>query len=546
MCDVSSIEKRAECVKDLPGRTGMPFERSFRCGTGKTAVVTDVVQFYKGRFTMTITGNIRTNWKRILFSFITGLITVLVFSACSPLYAFNPWDDSNCFFTVGRAIINGRVPYRDIYEQKGPLLYFIHALAALVSSRSFLGVYFIQTVICAVTHYCSIKIASLYTQVTSRLMILSVPLMMLLYSVNAYYYGDSAEEMLLPFFAVSLYIVLRSFKENSLPGKKETVIIAIGSAWAFWIKYTLCGFFLGTVIIFLVNSIRKKQFKKLLELTLTFIITFLAAAIPILIYFAANNALGDLFTSYFYNNIFLYKNVNETIPLTGVVPYAILVTAFKLRDNPYLIVMLLISVIFFIAKKRYAELLAYMTLFFFTIVFIFNGSFIGFYYIFAVAVFTLPALAGIEVFCSAFRINKAVIIPLSAVLAAMAFFFSIATSNISAKKADYPQFVFADYIKDYPGATLLEYDFMDQGFYTAAGIVPSEKFFCALNIDSAYDEARLSKETAISEHRVDFVVTKNHFYNLDGYEPVASMNYTGKDFNNYNGTDAYYLYKRVP
>lgn len=511
----------------------------------KTATVSYVVQFYKGRFTMTITGNIRTNWKRILFSFITGLITVLLFSACSPLYAFNPWDDSNCFFTVGRAIISGSVPYRDIYEQKGPLLYFIHALAALISSKTFLGVYFIQVINCSVAHFFSIKIASLYTQVTSRLMILSVPLMMLLYSVNAYYYGDSAEEMLLPFFAVTLYIVLRSIKEDALPGKAETAVIAIGSAWAFWIKYTLCGFFLGTVIVFLVFSIRKKQFRKLLKLSLVFIIVFLVAAIPILLYFAANRALGDLFTSYFYNNIFLYKNVNESIPLTGVIPYAILVTVFKLMDNPYLIVMLLISVVFFIAKKRFAELLAFMTLFFFTIVFIFNGSFVGFYYIFAVAAFTLPALAGIEVFCSRFRIGKAVIIPLSAGLAVLAFVFSIATSSISKKKNDYPQFVFAEYMKDYSDATLLEYDFMDQGFYTTAGIVPSEKFFCALNIDAAYDEARLSKEVAVKERRTDFVVTKNHFYKLDGYELVAAKEYTGKDFNNNIGTDAYYLYKKT-
>lgn len=495
---------------------------------------------------MTISSKIRTNWKMILFSFIVGLITVLFFSACSPLYAFNPWDDANCFFTVGRGIVRGLVPYRDIYEQKGPLLYFIHALAALISSKSFLGVYLIQAINCSIAHYCSIKIASLYTQVTSRLMILSVPLMMLLYSVNAYYYGDSAEEMLLPFFAVTLYIVLKSIKEKTLPGKTETAVIAVGSAWAFWIKYSLCGFFLGAVIIFLVFSIREKQFKKLLKLILVFIIAFFVTAAPILIYFAVNHALGDLFTAYFYNNIFLYKNVNESIPLTGVIPYSILVTAFKLMDNPYLLVTFLISVVFFIAKKKYAELLAYMSLFFFTIVFVFNGSFVGFYYIFAVAAFTLPALAGIEVFFSKLKIGKAVVIPLSVALAALAFFFSIATSSISKKKTDYPQFVFAGYMKDCPDATLLEYDFMDQGFYTAAGIVPSEKFFCTLNIDAAYTVAQTSKETAIRERRVEFVVTKNHCYDLDGYERIASMNYTGKDFNNYTGTDAYYLYKRVP
>lgn len=501
--------------------------------------------FLEGRFTMTIISNIKANWKRIILSLGVGLITVLIFSACSPLCVFNPWDDANCFLTLGRSIANGLVPYRDIYEQKGPLLYFVHALAALISSKTFLGVYFIQAIICAIAHYYSIKIASLYTQVTGRLLILSVPLTMLLYSVNAYYYGDSAEEMILPIFAITLYIVLKSIKEESLPSISETAFIAVGTACAFWIKYTLCGFFLGTVIFFLIYSIRKKIFKKLAKLILVFVVAFVLSAIPILIYFAANHALGDLFTAYFYNNIFLYKNVEDAIPLTGAIPYALIITVLKLINNPYLIVMLLLSVIFFITKKRFTELAAYMTLFFFTIVFIFQGSFIGFYYIFAVASFTFPALAGIELFCSRFRINKAVIIPVSAVLTVVAFFFSIATSNISKKKNDYPQFVFAEYIKDYPDATLLEYDFMDQGFYTAAGIIPSEKYFCSLNIDSILDEARIAKEDAVRNQRVDFIVTRNHAYDWNGYELVNAMNYTGKDFNYNIGTDTYYLYKRA-
>ena len=68
---------------------------------------------------------------------ISATVTITVVSACSPLFPFNPWDDANCFFTLGRGIIHGLVPYRDLYEQKGPLLYFIYALAALISEKSF-------------------------------------------------------------------------------------------------------------------------------------------------------------------------------------------------------------------------------------------------------------------------------------------------------------------------------------------------------------------------------------------------------------------------
>ena len=38
----------------------------------------------------------------------------------------------------------GVVPYRDLYEQKGPLLYALYALAYPVSHRSFFGVWLME------------------------------------------------------------------------------------------------------------------------------------------------------------------------------------------------------------------------------------------------------------------------------------------------------------------------------------------------------------------------------------------------------------------
>ena len=71
-------------------------------------------------------------------------LMLLFASQCSPLYPINLWDDANCLLTVGRVMRRGGVLYRDIYEQKGPLLYLIHALAACVSDTSFYGVYALE------------------------------------------------------------------------------------------------------------------------------------------------------------------------------------------------------------------------------------------------------------------------------------------------------------------------------------------------------------------------------------------------------------------
>ena len=75
------------------------------------------------------------------------------------------------------------------------------------------------------------------------------------------------------------------------------------------------------------------------------------------------------------------------------------------------------------------------------------------------------------------------------------------------KKEDMPQFQFAEIISQTPDATLLNYDFLDGGFYTTTGIVPNCKTFCGTNLDIA--ELQNLQIKYIQNGLCDFVVTKN-------------------------------------
>ena len=66
-----------------------------------------------------------TNVRILSLAFICSLLFITICSKSSFLYPMNDWVDTQCFFTVGKAMVNGKVLYADIYEQKGPLLYFL-------------------------------------------------------------------------------------------------------------------------------------------------------------------------------------------------------------------------------------------------------------------------------------------------------------------------------------------------------------------------------------------------------------------------------------
>ena len=77
------------------------------------------------------------------------LIAIIFISICSKssfLYPLNNWDDANSFFTMGKGMANGLMIYKDLFEQKGPLLYLIHAIAYLISNDTFLGVFIFEVI----------------------------------------------------------------------------------------------------------------------------------------------------------------------------------------------------------------------------------------------------------------------------------------------------------------------------------------------------------------------------------------------------------------
>ena len=93
---------------------------------------------------------------------VASIFTLLICSKNSPLYPYNDWVDGNAFFTMGKGMFNGKVPYKDLFEQKGPLLYLIYGIGYLISHDTFLGVYLLEVISYTIFGYFLFKIARTY------------------------------------------------------------------------------------------------------------------------------------------------------------------------------------------------------------------------------------------------------------------------------------------------------------------------------------------------------------------------------------------------
>ena len=145
-----------------------------------------------------IQGDSKLTGSELVFLISAAAVTITVVSACSPLYPFNPWDDVNVFFDLGRGIIHGKVPYRDLFDHKGPLLHFIYALAALISERSFTGIWLVECITASVYSVFSWKIVKLFAD-TKKHNIFLMPLFLgIIYSMGIFNFGGNAEELCFP------------------------------------------------------------------------------------------------------------------------------------------------------------------------------------------------------------------------------------------------------------------------------------------------------------------------------------------------------------
>ena len=247
---------------------------------------------------------------------------LLVCSKNSPLYPMNDWVDVNCFFTVGRGMRHGLTPYLDLYEQKGPLLYAVFALAAWISETSFLGVFLIEAACFAAFLYFSGRTAEVLSGnplafgLTAAGLGIGIPLS------PAFSHGGSAEELFLPVFAVSLYTVLKAMHERRPLTVGQAVLLGACAAAALWTKYTFCGLYAGLGIAAVVWDCADYRGKNLIRMGACALAGAALLTAAVLARYALAGALPALWQVYFVDNLTQYsQNIrggNYPMPLPNL------------------------------------------------------------------------------------------------------------------------------------------------------------------------------------------------------------------------------------
>ena len=222
---------------------------------------------------------VASNWYYWFLALISFVFVLLFSRATSPLYAYVGYDAA-IFKQMGMVILKGKTIYLDYFDNKGCLLYFIHALCLWLGGDFIIMIF--QAISLTVTLILLDKIISLYKEGASRLYVLLAGLVLLLCFYEG---GDLTEEWSLPFICYPLYKFLKSYKEDKPLIARDLYFVGLCFGVIAFLRINNAVPFCGFLLCLFIGYLWKKQWKEFIINALVFVGGVLTITIPCFLYF---------------------------------------------------------------------------------------------------------------------------------------------------------------------------------------------------------------------------------------------------------------------
>ena len=199
------------------------------------------------------------------------------------------------------------MPYRDSFDHKGPLIYFINYLGNCISA--YRGVFVIELLMLTVTFAFWYKLARL---VCGNAILSAISACCGIYLCYGYFEGGNfTEEYALLFISISLYIFVEYLLLDAEENKK------------LYLKITICGFCMGAVCMLRINMIAvwivfciaiairtliNKNPGLFVRFIACFLIGTLICVLPFCMWLAVNGCFGDFIDVYLGFNMMYSKS----------------------------------------------------------------------------------------------------------------------------------------------------------------------------------------------------------------------------------------------
>lgn len=271
----------------------------------------------------------------------------------SPLYLNNPFwwmGDSGIFQEFGLLILDGGTPYVDIFDHKGPILFFVQALGLWIN-RAW-GLMLLQIISLFATMVCWKEILSLLK--VEGLCSYIILLLILFFLFSYYERGNLCEEWSLPYLSYVFYLFLRYCIGGRKISSIEYWISGFCLGMIFFIRANNAVPLIGFLLYFLFKRIIDKDMVLFADL-LKMVFGFLIVTIPTVsfYYFKAGwtGVEEMIYGTFLFNFDYVTKSIDlgtwkNIIYYSSIVTFLVLTILLFRKEQKILYIMLLMSYLF--------------------------------------------------------------------------------------------------------------------------------------------------------------------------------------------------------
>lgn len=276
-----------------------------------------------------------------LFVVAGTLCVLLPMSPLNTRYIIN--RDSGVFLYVGWRILNGELPYRDVWDHKPPVIFYIDALGLAIANGSRWGVWVLEFLSLSFAAFVGYKVIQKALGTIPAVLSTLLWLLTLVFLIQG---GNLTTEYTLSLQFATLWLVTTTLEKPTFHYWRWFFIGLIG-AMAFFTKQTTIGIWVTAILVLIINRVKLRKVKELAFESLYFFGGVVAVCIFWIVFFALQGGLAEFLDAAFFYNFIYSSSVTDfadrILPVTkGIAPLTT-VGLLQIAGVGYILGLLLIS-----------------------------------------------------------------------------------------------------------------------------------------------------------------------------------------------------------
>jgi hypothetical protein len=220
--------------------------------------------------------------------FIILLVFLVLGILSNPLFSY-PGRDGGIFLYIGSLILKGKIPYIDVWENKGPLVFYINALGLFLTKGSRWGGWLIEFLF----FFCAAYIGhAVIKKLMGSIPALIGTFIWITAAGKVLQGGNFSEEYSLPFSFMAIFFYLESLERPR--NKYYSLLIGVSMGANILLRPNNISVQAAIVGAYFIAAIISKDWRLFLQRALLIVTGGIAVLAPMIFYFTLHNALMEM------------------------------------------------------------------------------------------------------------------------------------------------------------------------------------------------------------------------------------------------------------